>query len=289
MPDLMPFVVTGLALGGVYALAGIGIVVLFRATGELNFACGAIGAAAAMVTWQTHDWGLPILPSALAGVAVATLICLGYGTIVSTRVAQRSAMVKAVATLGLALFLMGLLYFIWGDTPRRLRLPLTALNTQAFGVRITGVRVLAFALVLISVIGITALLLRTRLGLWMRALADNRDLSALIGINVSQVTLMAWGLAGVLAGASGVLLGSLVRLEPGILTFMVVPAIAAAVVGLLRSLWLTLAGGLLIGLLEALATPFALIAPYRQMVPFLVAILVMLLIPPRLFDKERTS
>lgn len=289
MPDLTPFLVTGLALGSVYALAGMGLVVLFRATGELNFALGAIGAASAMMAWQAHAWGAPIALAALCGVAVATAVSAGYGALVSARVARRSNVIKAVATLGLALALLGLMYFIWGDTPRRLRLPLGPLNTELFGVRVTGVRVVALVLCVLTAIGISLLLAKTRLGLQMRALADGRDLSALIGIDVERVTLIAWTATGVLAGIIGILLGSLVRLEPGVLTFMVVPSIAAAILGQLRSLWLTLAGGLAIGVLEAIATPFQDIAPYRSLVPFIVAIAVLVLLPARAFQTTRGS
>jgi len=223
MPDLTPFLVTGFALGAIYALAGLGIVVLYRATGELNFAFGALAAASAMVTWQVHEWGLHIWLACLTGIAAATVISALYGALISARVADRSDVVKAVATLGLALILLGLAYTIWGDTPRRMRLPLRGLNTELFGVRITGARVVAIMFCLVASVGITALLTKTRLGLQMRALADTRDLSALIGIDVERVTLLSWVGSGILAGIAGILLGTLVRLDPGVLTFMVVP------------------------------------------------------------------
>ena len=289
MPDLTPFLVTGFALGAIYALAGMGLVVLYRATGELNFAFGAIAASSAMVTWQTHDWGLHIWLACVVGIAVSAVICGVYGALISARVAQRSVVVKAVATLGLALILLGLAYYIWGDTPRRLRLPLRALNTELFGVRITGARLVAVVFCIIAAVGITAILNKTRLGLQMRALADTRDLSALIGIDVERVTLMAWIGSGVLAGIAGIFLGSLVRLDPGVLTFMVVPCMAAAILGGLKSLWLTLLGGLAIGLIEAAITPFQTIAPYRSISPFVIAIAVLMFVPARTFSTGRAS
>lgn len=289
MPDLTPFLVTGFALGAIYALAGLGIVVLYRATGELNFAFGALAAASAMVTWQAHEWGLHIWLACLVGILASTVISATYGALISARVADRSDVVKAVATLGLALILLGLAYTIWGDSPRRLRLPLRALNTEVFGVRITGARVVAIVFCLVAAVGITALLTKTRLGLQMRALADTRDLSALIGIDVERVTLVAWVGSGILAGIAGILLGTLVRLDPGVLTFMVVPSLAAAILGGLRSLWLTLLGGLAIGMIEAAATPFAQIAPYRSLAPFVIAIAVLLVLPASAFRSERAS
>jgi branched-chain amino acid transport system permease protein len=110
----------------------------------------------------------------------------------------------------------------------------------------------------------------------MRALANNRDLSALLGIRVLSVETGAWLISGVMAGISGLLLADLVRLDSLVLTFLVIPATAAAIVGRLRSMWGTLAGGLMIGLLEAFGTPFQAIAPYRSLAPFVVAIVVIL-------------
>lgn len=289
MPDLTPFLVTGFALGAIYALAGLGIVVLYRATGELNFAFGALAAASAMVAWQVHEWGLHIWLACLAGIVTATIISATYGAMVSAKVAHRTDVIKAVATLGLALIILGLAYWIWGDSPRRLRLPLRALNTEVLGVRVTGARLIAISFCLVAAIGITALLTKTRMGLQMRALADTRDLSALIGIDVERVTLLAWVGSGILAGIAGILLGTLVRLDPGVLTFMVVPSLAAAILGGLRSLWLTLLGGLAIGMLEAAATPFQSIAPYRSLAPFIVAIAVLMVLPAAAFRSERAS
>lgn len=289
MPDLTPFLVTGFALGAIYALAGMGLVVLYRATGELNFAFGAIAASSAMVTWQAHDWGLHIWLACIVGIIAAAIISGIYGGLISARVAQRSDVVKAVATLGLALILLGLSLYIWGDTPRRLRLPLRALNTEIFGVRITGARLVAGLFCIAAAVGITAILNKTRLGLQMRALADTRDLSALIGIDVERVTLMAWIGSGILAGIAGIFLGSLVRLDPGVLTFMVVPCMAAAILGGLKSLWLTLLGGLAIGLIEAAITPFQSFAPYRSLAPFVIAIAVLMVVPARTFISGRAS
>jgi branched-chain amino acid transport system permease protein len=107
----------------------------------------------------------------------------------------------------------------------------------------------------------------------MRALANNRDLSAMLGIRVLRVETWAWLISGVLAGVSGLMLSDLVRLDAIVLTFMAIPAMAAAVVGRLHSLWGTLIGGLLIGVLEA--HPFPAITLMLGG-PFVVAIIVIL-------------
>jgi len=143
-------------------------------------------------------------------------------------------------------------------------------------VRVTMTRLIALGLAVAITIGIALFLNRARMGLSMRALANNRDLSAMLGISVLQVEAGAWLLSGILSGVSGLMLANLVRLDAIVLTFMVIPAMAAAVAGRLRSLAGTLVGGLLIGLIEGTATPFKLISPFRTLAPFVVAVVIIM-------------
>src|SRR5215467_6919257 len=113
MPDLGPFVVTGLAVGGVYALSGVGLVVLYRACGVLNFAYGALGMIGAMVAWQLIQNGQPAALAWLVCVALATLLSLLYGGLLAPQLAYRDTVVKAVATLGFALILLGIAGWVW--------------------------------------------------------------------------------------------------------------------------------------------------------------------------------
>ena len=108
MPNLGPFIVTGLSLGGVYALSGVGLVVLYRACGVLNFAYGALGMIGAMVAWQMIQSGLPAPLAWLACIMLATLLSLLYGGVLAPMLAYRETVVKAVATLGFALILLGI-------------------------------------------------------------------------------------------------------------------------------------------------------------------------------------
>lgn len=270
------FLVSGLAVGAVYAISGVGLVLLYRATGVLNFAYGAIGAIGALLTWQIVQWGFPAPLGWAAAVLISVTLSLGYGWFVAPSLAYREPVVKAVATLGLALIVLGLLNWFWPQNPRRLALPTDALSIQLLEVRVTGTRLVAFAVAVMATIGISVFLASTRVGLYMRALANNRALARLLGVRVRRIEAMAWLISGVLCGVSGLLLGNLVRLDAGVLTFLVIPAMAAAVIGRLQSLTMTLIGGLLIGMIEALATLAGPLAPFRSATPFVAAVLVIL-------------
>ena len=272
MPELTPFLVSGLGVGAVYALSGVGLVVLYRSSGVLNFAFGAIGATGAYVAWSALDreWPLPL--AALAAVVTATMLSVAYGRLVAPHLAERDSMVRSIGTLGLALVVLGLTEWFWGEQPRRLVFPTDAEALEFAGVRLTHTRLVGLVAAFAMMAGVGLLLARTRVGLAMRALADQRGLSAILGIRVLRVDTAAWLLSGAFAGVCGLLLGNIVRLQATVLTFLVIPAFAAAILGRLASLPGTVAGGLLIGIVEALAILVPGFAPYRSAVPFLIAL-----------------
>src|SRR6202034_4166075 len=103
MPDLSPFVISGLCTGAVYVLAGVGLVVLYRASGVLNLAQGALGALCALLAWQIAYSGGPQWLGCIAGIVVATVLALFYGRIIAARLAHSFPVVRAVDPLGFAL------------------------------------------------------------------------------------------------------------------------------------------------------------------------------------------
>ena len=141
---------------------------------------------------------------------------------------------------------------------------------------ISYTRLLALVLAATMTISMLWLLAKTPLGLRMRALQSNRVLSGLLGVRVKNVDTWAWTIAGVFAGITGLFMGNMVRLNPTVLTFLVIPAMAAAVVGRLVSLPMTVLGGLLIGVIEALTTLLPQISRYGSATGFVVAILAIL-------------
>jgi len=276
MPDLSPFVIAGLSTGAVYVLAGVGLVVLYRASGVLNLAQGALGALSAMIAWQVADSGGPQWIGWIAAVAASTALALLYGRLIAPRLATSDPIVRAVATLGFALIILGFCEYMWGEWPRALRLPSDNLGFELFGVRVTATRAIAFGLGLAVTVGMILFLNLTRLGLSMRALANDREISGLVGVPVLRVDAWAWVISGVLSGVSGIFLANMVRLQIIPLTYMVIPAVAAAILGRLTSLTAVVIGGLVIGVLEAVASPFPEVSAFRSATPFVVAGLALL-------------
>lgn len=270
------FLASGLAVGSLYALGGIGMVVLYRATGVLNFSSGAAGAAGAMTSWQLVEWGVWPPLSWLSCILVALAITVFYGRMIAPRLAWREPVVKAVATLGFALIILGLVSFIWIDDPRSITLPTDKMGVKFLGLRVTVTRIIVLCASIGIVIGIYLFLSRTKVGLQMRSLANDRDLSALLGIPILRVETIAWGIAGILAGFTGLMFADLIRLEATVITFMVIPSIAAAICGRLDNLTLVLVGGLSMGVIENMLTLSPMLKGVRPIAPFVIAALVLL-------------
>lgn len=273
---LWPFVVSGLAVGALYALSGVGMLVLYRTTGVLNLGYGALGAMAALISWQLLQQGASQWPAYAVGVGAAAAVSLLYGALLGPYLAERTPVVKATATLGLALAILGALDWYWIDNPRTLSLPTDASGFSLGSVRVSTTQVLALGLVTVFTVATALYLRRSRIGTEMRALADDRELTSMLGVRVRLVESLAWLVSGLLGGVSGLLLADLAELDATTLTFLVIPALAACVVGRFRSLGWTLVGGLVVGVLEAVGTPYGWITNYRSAAPFVVAIAVVL-------------
>jgi branched-chain amino acid transport system permease protein len=283
--DFQPFLVTGLALGGVYALSGVGMVVLYRATGVLNLSFGAVGAMGALIAWQgINAWGLSEGLSWLICVAFAAVITLAYGLVFGIALAKRDPLVKAAATLGFALLLLGVMSLLWttsGGASRSLTLPSDNSGFMIGQIQVVWTDVIGLG-VGVGMAIVTALFLRfTKLGTAMRAMAGDREITAMLGVPVNRVLAVAWFGCGVLSGIAGLLLADLVALDATTLTFLVIASLAAALIARLRSIAVTFVAAIVIGVVDSMLTPIQSLTNYRDMTPFVLAAVALLAISSR--------
>src|SRR5438552_13861185 len=143
-----PFIVSGLALGGVYALSGVGTVVLYQATGVVYLAFGAVGAMGALIAWSLTNAGAPDWLAWLVCVLFGGAVTLAYGIVFGPPLARRDPLVKAVATLGLTLVLFGLMDLLWtanGGQSRAITLPTDNGGFMIGQVQVTWTQVIGLA------------------------------------------------------------------------------------------------------------------------------------------------
>jgi branched-chain amino acid transport system permease protein len=279
--DFEPFIVSGLALGGVYALSGVGLVVLYRATGVLYLAFGAVGAMGALTAWSLGQAGVPGWLGWLVCIAVAAALTLGYGVLFGPALAKRDPLVKAVATLGLTLVLYGLMDLLWttsGGEARSITLPTDNGGFSVGQIQVNWTQVIALAAGVVLTAATGAFLRYTSLGTAMRAMANDREITATLGVPVRRVEAAAWLGCGVLAGVAGLLLADLVALDATTLTFLLISSLAAVLIARLRSITLTFAAAIVVGLLHDLLTPIVSLTNYRDMTPFVLAAVALLVL-----------
>jgi branched-chain amino acid transport system permease protein len=176
----------------------------------------------------------------------------------------------------LALILLGAMSWIWSDKARSMILPTSNENFMVSDVLVNYTQVLGFSFGVAVTLGTAAFLYYTNLGTAMRALANDREITATLGVPVRRVEAFAWLGSGVLAGVAGLLLSNLVGLDANTLTFLVISSLAAALIARLNSLTVTLLAGIVVGLVNALITPILSISEYRDMTPFVLAIIALL-------------
>jgi branched-chain amino acid transport system permease protein len=279
--DFQPFLVTGLSLGAVYALSGVGMVVLYRATGVLNLAFGAVGAMGALIAWQLiNKSGWNEWLAYLACVLFGGVLTLAYGMVFGPALAKRDPLVKAAATLGLTLILLGVMDLLWtssGGASRSISFPTDNNTFTVAGILVEWTNVIALLLALVITIGTAAFLRFTKLGTAMRAMANDREITATLGVPVRRVEAAAWFGCGILSGLAGILLADLVALDATTLTFLVLSSLAATLIARLRSIPVTFVAAIVVGTLDALITPIQSLSNYRDMTPFVLAAIALLI------------
>ncbi len=278
--EFQPYIVTGLALGGIYALSGVGLVVLYRATGVLNLAFGAVGAMGAFIAYSIIHAGNPGWVGWITCILFGGVVTLGYGLVFGPALAGRGPLVRAVATLGLTLILFGAMNVIWtasGGAVRSIALPTDTGGFTAGGLQVDWTQVIGVAAGVVLTIGTGAFLRFTKLGTAMRAMANDREITATLGVPVRRVEAAAWFGCGLLSGLAGIMLADLAALDDTTLVFtVVISSLAAALIARLRSITVAFAAALVIGLVHDLLTPITQVVSYQDMTPFVLAAIALL-------------
>jgi len=250
------FTIAGLSTAAIYAIAASGLVVTYTTSGIFNFAHGAFSMMAAFMYWQVHmSWGVPALPAFLLVVFVIGPV---FGAIVERGIMRgiegATDVVKIVVTISLMIALIGISMVIWKpDVARPVPSFFEGRKVEIFNTVVNYQRLMAMVIAILVAIGLRLLFKKTRLGVAMRAVVDDRGLLQLNGGRPSRTSMMAWALGSGMAALSGVLIASEQTLSATTLTLLFINAYAVAVVGRLRSLPGAFLGAVILGLLESYA------------------------------------
>jgi branched-chain amino acid transport system permease protein len=286
MTEFLTFTVAGLVTGAIYAVAASGLVVTYTTSGIFNFAHGAIGMFMAFVYWQLHEaWGWPtVFALPIVVFAIAPLFGAAIERFLMRGLVGAPATTSMVVTVGLMVALIGAAQTIWDPSVGRQMPRLFGFSGfRLFGVLVTWHEFITMLVAIGVAVGLRLLLFRTRVGTAMRAVVDDRNLVSLNGGRPGSLSMLSWAIGSSLAALAGILLAPILQLDPLILTLLVVNAYAAAMVGRLKSLPLTFAGAMALGLAQSYAVayfPFkGITAQLQPSVPTILLFAILLLMP----------
>jgi len=282
----MAYLPVGIVLGCLYALTAVGLVVTYNTSGIFNFAHGAEGMLMAFLYWQLAvGWGVPWpIAMLLVLLLAAPLMGAAIERSLMRQLYSASLAVRLVVTLGLLLFLLYLADAIWKPTITRQPPVIVPGSFNLFGVSVTWFQVLVLAVSVAVALLLAAFFKQTRAGITMRAVVDDRELAARAGASPARTSQLSWMLGAFLAALAGIMITSarLSNLDQLNLTILVIYGYAAAVVGRLRNLRLTVAGAIVIGLLQAYAVgylPVNVLTYLGPVIPIAVLFVALLVLP----------
>ncbi len=258
--DVVAPAISGAIQGAVYGLLGLGLVLLYKSNKVFNFAQAEFGTSAAFVT-LFFDQGTGVLPDLPLPIAVVLGLASGVGLgLLTERVVVRPLfnapkVTLVVATAGITLLLISLQGFVAGAEPSNYPRIFSGDLVDAGAVRITAQQGLIVVVLGLLALASALFFSRTRTGTAIIAVSQEPTATSLVGISVNRISSLTWGLAGLLGAIAGILLsGSVGFVAPGSLTGLaLVPAFTAAVFGGITSLPGAFLGGVVIGVVEALA------------------------------------
>lgn len=287
MDQFIQQVATGLSTGSLYAILALAIVLIYRATSVVNFAQGEMAMFTTFIAWSYINWGFPYWGAFFLTLVVAFLLGALIELTIMRPVENAPPLNSIIITLGLFTALSSIALRIWQGQPKPFDTPeiFTGSPLTLGPAVISRPNVGVFCMAILIMIAIYLLFSRTKIGLAMRAAAQNRVASELMGIRVGRMLALGWGLSAMVGAAAGMLLAPTIFLSPSMMQGVLLFALAAAVLGGLDSAVGAIVGGLTLGVVQNLAGTY-IDSKIDITVAFVVIIVVLLIRPKGIFGKQ---
>ncbi len=281
--QLAQLLINGIAVGSIIALAAVGLTLTYGILRLANFAHGDFMTLGAYLTLLFNGFGINVWVAMGLGAAgtVGAMVLSEKLLWAPMRNRRATSTTLIIISIGLALFLRNGIIFLWGSSNQAYDLPVAA-ALNVFGLRIAYYRIVVVVMAIAAILGLHYLLRNTKIGKAMRAVADNLDLARVSGINVDQVVLWTWVIAGTLTALGGGMYGLITAVRPNMGWFLILPMFASVILGGIGNPYGAIAGAFVIGIVQELSTYF-LPTEYKLGVALLVMIAVLLFRPQGLF------
>lgn len=286
MSTFVTLLIIGLSEGAILALAALGFVLIYKATGVINFAQGEfllIGAYSFYTAFVVMQ--LPIVLALLVGVLVAVIVGVVVERFILRPMVGQSHISIIMVTIGLASVLSAIVQMFFGTNPRAMPPILPRGSVSVLGGSVPVNRLWAIVICAVVLVLLTWFFQKSRHGVAMRAVADDQQAAMTVGISVRRVFALSWALAAVSALIAGVTLADVTTVEMNIVNFglLVFPVV---IMGGLDSVPGTIVGGLTIGLVTQFVSGY-MDPGLAEIVPYIVLVLVLLVRPYGVFGEKR--
>lgn len=268
--------IAGLVTGSTYAILAVCVVVLYRLVGVLNFSQAALGALGAYGCYSLLGAGLPWPLAVVAGVAISGVTAGFAGWVLARWFGEPSATVRAVVAVVLLIVLLTLGFRLFGDSPRIMPSLVPEASFDLGGVRISLITVVALTATLVIAAGLSLLLRYSTLGLRLQAMSERPVTVQLLGVNSRRLSVAVWAATGVLSALALMLVAPTRNPPFETMSFFIVPALAAGLLGAFSNVWVAAVGGLAIGALEGAGARIPLVADFRGAIPFVIILVALI-------------
>lgn len=279
----LQFVLNGLVTGCFYALVAVGLTLIFGMMGVVNFAQGDFFVLAGMLVYvMTAQLGLPFLAAIPVVLVAMWLIGMLVDWLLLSRLRDAHMLSTALATIGLSILLMNTMLMVFGAEPKTLVTGFSARPIILGPLLLTQSRLFTIVMALAAVVAVHLMIAHTRLGRAMRAVFQQKEAAALVGIPIQRIYRFTFALGTTLAALSGILLGAVFVVSPSAAELTTVKAFVVVILGGMGSFAGAVLGGLLLGLVESLWGGF-ISTGYTDVVGFVLVIALLLFRPRGLF------
>lgn len=280
----LQYLITGLTVGSIYALLAVGFVTIYNVTGVLNLAQGEFAMIGALSCVTLVNLGIPILGAILLAILVTAVIGLAVERLAINPARKATPIVLVIITLGVSIFLKGMGLIIWGSSPKSLP-PLV----DSKSIQFMGAVVNSQSLWILVVLGAQLILLylffeKTFIGSALRASEKNPRAASLMGINTSTMSMIAFTIAAGLGAIAGIMIAPLTDATYEMGFFIGIKGFVAMIFGGMHSIPGAVAGGLLLGVIEAFSAGY-ISTYYTDALVFGFLLIVLLFKPQGLFTK----
>lgn len=275
----------GLTLGSVYILVGIGLTLVFGILHVPNFAHGSLYLIGGYLTLMImKSMGVHYFIAILMSIVAVAILAVLMERLVFNPLRNAPPIHDKIAAIGLVLFFEALVSLLWGNEYHRMITPFGE-TVEIAGMSTSPQRILVIAVAIIVVILLYVFLKRTMIGASILAMAQNREGAFLVGINANAVAMMTFAISGVLAAIAASLASPINLVFPGMGHLVILKAFVVVIIGGMGSIPGAIIGGLILGISESLGATY-ISNDYKDMIAFLLLIIIMTARPKGLFAKE---